>query len=57
MKQLKLGYFAKIKLLPESQYVEIPNKIRAAYTAKLEANNAKNHRFGQISLAIASGKR
>ena len=45
------------KLLSESQYAEIPNKIRAAYTAKLEANNANNHKFGQISLAIASGKR
>ena len=45
-----------IKFFPESQYTEIPNKIRAAYTAKLEANNANNHKFGQISLAIASGK-
>lgn len=39
----------------ESQYAELPSKIRAAYTAKLEENNAANHRFGQISLAIASG--
>ena len=44
------------KLLPESQYAEIPSKIRAAYTAKLESNNADNHKFGQISLAIASGE-